>query len=323
MSQPTVISTFAGCGGSSLGYHLAGFKELLAIDFDKHAEQTFKANFPEVPFWNRNIREVDAQEILDFTGLKAGELDVFDGSPPCQGFSTAGKRRMNDDRSQLYKDYVRLVQGLKPKAFVMENVRGLTTGKMKGMLIDMVKELRDSGYQVNARLMDAAHYNTPQTRVRVIFLGVRNDLARPPSYPNPSTKTITLREALEGVDNTGAEVVTYQGKHAHLKGLIRHGKRMADILPNGHGYGLRRLKWNRPSYTVTKTVDRNRYAGLLHPDEDRYLTIPEVKRVCGFPDDFIITGKFEEQWARFGNAVMPPMMKAIASSLRANVLEVA
>src|SRR3990167_6277348 len=98
----TVISTFAGCGGSSLGYKLAGFKELLAIDFDKNAVETFKLNFPDVPVWQEDITKVASFDMLSFTGLKKGELDVLDGSPPCQGFSMAGKRKVSDPRNKLF-----------------------------------------------------------------------------------------------------------------------------------------------------------------------------------------------------------------------------
>ena len=122
MNAPTFISTFAGCGGSSLGYSMAGFRELLAVEWEQNAVDTFKLNFPEVPIYHGDIATLSVDECLRLTGLKEGELDVFDGSPPCQGFSTAGKRNMNDWRNQLFKEYVRLLRGLKPKVFVMENV---------------------------------------------------------------------------------------------------------------------------------------------------------------------------------------------------------
>jgi len=112
MVEPTVISTFAGCGGSSLGYKWAGYKELLAIEWEDNAVQTFKLNFPEIPVWQRDICSVTGKEILDFCNIKRGELDLFDGSPPCQGFSTAGKRQVKDSRNDLFKEYVRLVNDL-------------------------------------------------------------------------------------------------------------------------------------------------------------------------------------------------------------------
>lgn len=130
-NAPTVISTFAGAGGSSLGYSMAGYRELLAVEWDDNAVQTFKLNFHGVPVYHGDIAKLSVEKVLEMTGLNPGELDVFDGSPPCQGFSTAGKRDMNDDRNQLFREYVRLLRGLMPKVFVMENVSGMVKGKMK------------------------------------------------------------------------------------------------------------------------------------------------------------------------------------------------
>ena len=97
-----MISLFAGCGGSSLGYSMAGYRELLAVEWDDHAVETFKLNFPDVPVWHGDIAELSVEECLRLAGLRPGQLDVLDGSPPCQGFSTAGKRKIDDGRNQLF-----------------------------------------------------------------------------------------------------------------------------------------------------------------------------------------------------------------------------
>ena len=128
---PTVISTFAGAGGSSLGYSMAGFRELLAVEWDDNAVATFKLNFPDVPIHHGDITELSTEAALGMTGLQPGELDVFDGSPPCQGFSMSGRRILDDPRNQLFREYVRLLRGLQPKVFIMENVAGLVRGKMR------------------------------------------------------------------------------------------------------------------------------------------------------------------------------------------------
>jgi DNA (cytosine-5)-methyltransferase 1 len=173
---PTVISLFAGCGGSSLGYSMAGYRELLAVEWDDHAVETFKLNFPDVPVWHGDIAKLSVEECLRITGLKPGELDVLDGSPPCQGFSTAGKRKMDDGRNQLFREYVRLLRGLQPKVLVMENVSGMVKGKMKLIFADIMRELKASGYRVSARLMNAMYFGVPQSRERMIFIGVREDI---------------------------------------------------------------------------------------------------------------------------------------------------
>lgn len=173
---PTVISLFAGCGGSSLGYSMAGYRELLAVEWDDHAVETFRANFPEVPVFHGDIAKLSVEEVFRLTGLKPGELDVLDGSPPCQGFSTAGKRKMDDGRNQLFREYIRLLRGLQPKVLVMENVSGMIKGKMKLIFVEILQELKSSGYHVSARLMNAMYYGVPQSRQRMIFVGVRNDI---------------------------------------------------------------------------------------------------------------------------------------------------
>jgi len=174
--SPTVISTFAGCGGSSLGYHWAGFRELLAVEWDDHAVATFQENFPGVPVYHGDIGQLSVDDCLALAGIARGELDVFDGSPPCQGFSQAGKRNLEDPRNQLFAEFVRLLTGLQPRVFVMENVAGLVRGHMKQVFLEIMDCLRGAGYHVEAQLMNAKYFEVPQCRKRVIFVGVREDI---------------------------------------------------------------------------------------------------------------------------------------------------
>ncbi len=177
--KPTVISTFAGCGGSSLGYHLAGFQELLAVEWEDNAAATFKLNFPDVSLFHGDIAKLSVEECMSLAGLtEAGHLDVFDGSPPCQGFSTAGNRKFSDPRNSLFKEYARLLRGLQPKCFVMENVTGMIKGYMKQAYLQIVADLRECGYVVKGQVMNAKYYNVPQSRERVIIIGIRADLSK-------------------------------------------------------------------------------------------------------------------------------------------------
>lgn len=180
---PTVISTFAGCGGSSLGYSMAGYRELLAVEWDDNAVETFRLNFPGVDVYHGDIARLTVEEVLERTGLQPGELAVLDGSPPCQGFSTAGKRDFGDARNQLFREYVRLLRGLQPRCFIMENVSGMVKGKMKLIFAECLRELKSAGYCVSARLMNAMYFDVPQSRERMIFVGVREDLGMEPSHP--------------------------------------------------------------------------------------------------------------------------------------------
>lgn len=319
----TVISTFAGCGGSSLGYKLAGFKELLAIEWDQSAVKTFKLNFPKIPVWKKDICKVTAEETLKFCSLDQGELDVLDGSPPCQGFSMAGKRKVDDFRNDLSQEYIRLIKGLQPKVFVMENVAGMAKGKMKGRFIEIVKKLKQLNYRVKCKQMNAKYYGVPQSRERLIFLGVRNDLKVDPSFPQGNLKIITVTGALRGLEDLG-EVRYPKGIVDKYFFYIKIGKSLADVMQkkvkkNAY-FNLIKVNPNKPVNTITKLFAEG-MSGLVHWKEKRFLTINELKRLSTFPDDFKFIGKFENQWARIGNAVMPKFMQAIAKHIKEYILK--
>ena len=284
--EPTVISTFAGCGGSSLGYQWAGFRELLAIEWDANAVATFQLNFPDVPVWQRDICEVTADEILSTCNLSVGELDVLDGSPPCQGFSTAGKRQVMDPRNDLFKQYVRLIEGLQPRVFVMENVSGMVKGSMKGLFKEIMLQLKGTGYQVKCRLMNAMYYGVPQSRQRLIFIGSRSDMTEP-SYPVPQGLPLSLRSVCPDV-------------------MASRSERINPWIPSC-----------RPCCTITKTA----YRGLFRVAHgERAPSLAELKELSSFPVSFIFAGNDNAAWARIGNSVMPKFMQAIATHIRTEIL---
>lgn len=325
MGAPTVISTFAGCGGSSLGYKMAGFRELLAIDWEAHACETFRANFPDVPCWQRDITTIIGKEIMDFCKIKEGELDVLDGSPPCQGFSTFGKRKVNDTRNYLFMQYARLLGELKPKVFVMENVSGMAKGDMRGIFNSAIAELKSKGYRVAVKQLNAANYGVPQSRQRIFFIGAREDQVFDPAnvfVEMKRTMFISSGEALVGLDIAKEEKIILKGKHLDVWRKMRPGHSAQEILGPNNGFSFRKLDPKRPSITVLKTFSPNGlWAGITHWAEPRYLTIGEYKRICSFPDDFKIEGKITDQVARLGNAVMPLQMKAIAETIKKEILE--
>jgi DNA (cytosine-5)-methyltransferase 1 len=324
MSTPTVISTFAGCGGSSLGYQLAGFRELLAVEWDDNAVATFRLNFPDVPVYYGDIAALSVEECLSLARIAPGDLDILDGSPPCQGFSTAGKRVLDDPRNQLFREYVRLLRGLRPKVFVMENVSGLVKGKMKLMFAEIMRELKASGYVVSARLMNAMYFDVPQSRERLIFIGVRDDLGIAPSHPAPHVVPTCLREALRGVENTPVDLEESRypeaSTHARLLRVMKPGDKGHQHHPNGAMFGLKRLRWDRPARAVLREDGGGASCQNCHPDDLRRLTIPEIKRVSSFPDDFLLTGDVGTRWARIGNSVPPNFMRAIAAHIRDHIL---
>jgi len=326
-SAPTVISTFSGCGGSSLGYKMAGYDVRLACEWDDHAVETYRANFPATPVYHGDVSELMADEAMELAGIGGpGGLDLFDGSPPCQGFSTAGKRATGDGRNQLFRQYVRLLRGLKPRAFVMENVSGMTTGRMRPIFDECLALLRDSGYQVKARVINAQWYGVPQSRSRVIFIGARDDLGITPTHPTPTvTKSITASEALEGAPE-GDDTPTLSEAWRKQWNRLRPGDRMSDVLTRTIGvaasWGTAKLHPHRPSRTLCKQQGGKGYATMLHWAAPRAISIPEAMRLASFPDDFVFPGKYQERWSRIGNSVPPLFMKAIAEHVRVTILEV-
>lgn len=279
----TVISTFSGCGGSSLGYKMAGGKMLLAVEWDDDAVATYRLNFPDTPIYHGDIAKLSVEEALSRTGLKPGELDIFDGSPPCQGFSTAGKREFGDDRNQLFREYVRLLRGLKPKTFVMENVSGMVKGNMKLMFAEILTELKASGYNVSARLMNAMHYGVPQSRERMIFIGVREGFGVQPTHPVGSSRLVMPRKL---------------------------DSRPARYSPRRYGDEL--CSERKPVGTITK-IGRKFWS----PTEE--FGIKSYSYAGSFPDWFEF-GTLENAKNRIGNCVPPKLMQAVASHIYQTIL---
>jgi len=306
---PTVVSLFAGCGGSSLGYSMAGFRELLAVDWDKNAAATFRLNFPDVTFWQGDIVQLSDDEALRLAGVESGQLDVLDGSPPCQGFSTAGKRQLNDPRNSLFHEYVRLLRAFRPRVFVMENVSGLVKGKMKLVFAEIMKELKASGYRVSCRLLNAMWFNVPQSRERLIWIGVREDLGKQATHPMTSERPVNVRQAFQQVPQS--EYVRLAADSLTLRQMraVKPGQR-CKVHHSHH-----RLAWNE----VSPTVDRGGGAGayhIWHPSDDRPISLGEVKRLHFYPDAFTFHGLLSDGFERVGNSVPPLFMRAIALHIR-------
>jgi DNA (cytosine-5)-methyltransferase 1 len=321
-----VITTFAGCGGSSLGYKLAGGRVLVASEWDKNAAAVYRLNHSGTDLIEGDITSLTVDALLARAGLRPGELDIFDGSPPCQGFSTAGKRQFSDDRNQLFREYVRLLRGLKPKVFVMENVSGMVKGSMKLIFAEILQELKASGYRVSARLLNAKYFGVPQSRERMIFIGVRDDLGIEPSHPLPTSAPLTVRWAwTHPTDIRYQQGDTLKGPAALIAphvaaGTNNGGGRVSKwVRGTTSGFGLSRLSWNKPSCTVPK-LSLLSSSPLVHPEYNCRITIDQAKRLASFPDDFQLIGTFNEQWARIGNSVPPNFMKAIATHIRDNIL---
>lgn len=187
MRKYNVIDLFCGCGGFSKGFQQAGFDVRFGIDMWKDATTTYQHNFPSATVLNEDITKITGSTILEMTGLKADDIDVIIGGPPCQGFSVSGKRMIDDERNKLYKSYVELVAELQPKVFVMENVPGLVR-LFKGQVgQQVIEDFTSVGYDVQMKILSADNYGVPQQRKRVFFIGVNKEkISREHEYQYPA-----------------------------------------------------------------------------------------------------------------------------------------
>lgn len=338
----TVVSTFAGGGGSSTGYRLAGGNILAINEFIPSAVDTYLANYPKTIIFPGDIRELTGKMILDRLKLSPGELDILDGSPPCASFSTSGKREKGWGKVKKYSDttqrvddlffeFIRILKEVQPKVFVSENVKGLSIGIAKGVLGTLnrgfglcqsetiLSEFQKCGYKVRWKILNAADYGVPQTRQRLIIIGVRNDLGLTPSFPKRTVnKWVSLREAFEGVDTTN-NGFPFNKKNRTEQWQMKclPGQSVSDLHPRGSYFNFGRYNPDQPSPTLLQATAGKYH---VHYSEDRYPNIIEGKRIQGFPDDYILLGDLHQQWERLGRSVPPLMMEAIAKHIYRHIL---
>lgn len=335
-----VVSTFSGGGGSCLGYRMAGYKVLYANEFVEEAQKTYRANHKNTYLDTRDIRTVKPEEILSIIGLKKGEIDLFDGSPPCCAFSTAGKREKgwgkerdySDGKKQriedLFEEYIRLLDGLQPKTFVAENVSGMVKGKAIGYFKYYLGKMKNCGYNVEAKLLNAKWLGVPQSRERIIFVGVRNDLKQNPAFPKPYKYLYNLRDAFEGLPENRKEkdklIEEIKDKRIGIilsklpKNPPKHIS--ASQIMNGSYYNLIRSSFNEPAPTLCQLGAIHSCACACACDEDRKFTIGEIKRITSLPDDFILTGDYKQQYERAARMVPPVMMMNISKAILQEIL---
>ena len=353
----TVVSCFAGGGGSSTGYRLAGGNILLINEFVEEAIASYKKNYPDTPVLVDDIKKYAGKDFLDKVKLKEGELDILDGSPPCSAFSVAGKREKGWDKTKnysdgktveniedLFLDFIRVAKDIKPKVIVAENVKGITFGEATKKLNEFVKAFENIGYYVTYKVLNAADFGVPQARERTIFICVREDVADAIGlswinligiFPNEFGYQISMEDAIENIENDEAEIKElrdfYEG--SFQKKFLdpipfrpdRHTKpsdpQFREWNPKASCFNMIRPCPTMPSPTLTQQGQKKGLSGVFHYAENRKLTIKELRRLMSLPEDYELTGTFDQQAERIGRMVAPKMMAEVAKSIYENVLK--
>ncbi|HHD2772819.1 TPA: DNA cytosine methyltransferase [Clostridium perfringens] len=347
MNKPKILDLFCGCGGLSLGFENAGFEVALAIDIWDDAIQTYNNNHSKSVAICKDINELDNNYLKMFS-QKENIVGVI-GGPPCQGYSTVGTRDVNDPRNHLYLEYCRVVEIIKPKFFVIENVKGLLTlnnGMFKDDIIDRFSKL---GYNVSFKLLNASNYGVPQNRQRVFFVGLKEadfDFPIEKDYKVSTFEAISdlpeldaMEEHLEIYPYKNVEVSEYQKlmrkdsnmiynhnetKHTeqtkNIISMIKDGGRISD-LPDEY-WGIRkynkafqRMNSKEPSHTID-TGHRN----YFHYKENRVPSVRECARIQSFPDKFVFIGAKTSQYKQVGNAVPPLLAEEIAKQIKKYII---
>lgn len=333
-----VVDLFAGAGGMTQGFHSAGFKSLLAIDFDKDSCLTYKDNFPETEVICDNIANVDNDSIRKLVG-EAG-VDVIIGGPPCQGFSALGKQLSDDPRNKLWQEYLRIVRFLSPRVWIMENVPEI----LKSQEFEEVKKMADElGYSLEARILNSANYGVPQRRQRAIIIASKKPgLKHPiPTNHNPEEDNLfnqdikpwrTVREAFAGLSLKPDSENWHVGRNATETSVKRYaavplgGNRFDlpyELQPNcwrkkktGSTDVFGRLWWDKPSLTIRTEFYKPEKGRYLHPSENRPITLREGARLQTFPDSFKFVGSQTSVGRQIGNAVPCEMAHQIALTVK-------
>lgn len=327
-----VISLFSGCGGLDLGFERAGFKIPVANEFDKTIWETFKANHPNTYLIEGDIRKVKKEDIGEFLD---GEVDGIIGGPPCQSWSEAGSLRgIDDERGQLFYDYIRILKDFKPKFFLAENVSGMLANRHSIAVKNIVKLFSDAGYDVTINLVNAKDYSVAQERKRVFYIGFRKELNIKFQFPEGSTKAekekITLRDIIWDLQDSAMPALEKNSANPNAINNNEYfiGKYSTIFMSRNRVKG-----WDEQAYTVQASgrqcqlhpqapkmtkIDKNRYEFTKgYENLYRRMTVREIARVQGFPDTFkFLYSKVDVGYKMIGNAVPVNLAYEIAKAIK-------
>ena len=342
MSKPKVIDLFCGAGGLALGLREAGFDIVASVEQDPVACRTYRRNFGD-HLIEQDIHNLSVSELLKFAGLREGECALLAGGPPCQGFSVQRRGPDDDPRNDLVLQYLRFVEGVMPKFFLMENVSGLMSKRGTPFLEKILARVSQLGYKTHLKKIEAAEFGVPQMRKRVILIGERS-LAEEctftfPEGPFDATQYRTVRDAIANLPSPPLDGRSHPDFANHAREIRISPvnlERLQHIPPGGgrehlpdhlqlachknnpghrHMDVYGRLAWDTPSGTITARFDSFTRGKFAHPVEHRSITLREGARLQTFPDSFVFDGNRGEIAKQIGNAVPPLLARALGESI--------
>lgn len=320
--SPTFIEVCAGCGGLSSGLIEAGFKPLLLNDNNKACCDTLKMNHPGVKVECCSMEKLDITKYID-------KVDLFTGGVPCQSFSQAGLRKgLNDSRGELMFKFIEMVNIIKPKVFMIENVKGLVNHNKGKTIINIITKMKESGlYEINYKVLNSFDYNVPQKRERIFIIGILNTNTKKFEFPKPLETKKYLKDVLYDVPSSPCAQYN-QTKIDLFKQIPQGGcwinlpidlqksylKKSFDSTGGKRGI-LHRLSMEKPCLTLLCTPSQKQ-TERCHPLEERPLSVREYARIQTFKDNFIFTGSISSQYKQIGNAVPVELAKHIGESIK-------
>jgi DNA (cytosine-5)-methyltransferase 1 len=319
--KPKFIEVCSGCGGLSYGFINKGFEPIFLNEINKTFCQTLEANHPNVNIINKSMEDLDLEPYVN-------KVDLLMGGVPCQSFSQAGKREgLNDKRGNLILTFINMINKLKPKVFLIENVKGLKTHEKGKTLETILEKINNIGcYKTHFKVLNANDYNVPQKRERMIIIGVKNNIKKDYQFPKPFDYKPTLKDVLE--DCPKSEGALYDEKKFKVLDLVPEGGCWVDLpekiqkeymmksyFSGGGKRGIaKRLDMNKPSLTLLTTPSQKQ-TERCHPKETRPLQILEYARIQTFPDNYIFKGSLNKKYMQIGNAVPVKLAESIAESI--------
>lgn len=322
------IDLFSGAGGLSLGFDRAEYNNIFSVEYDKACCKTYHLNFPQHNIVCEDIQNIDKSELDRLIGNE--EVDVIIGGPPCQGFSKAGnigRTFVDDPRNALFKEFVRIVDYINPKVFVMENVSAMATHKNGKTLQEIIDSFRKAGggYNVKWEVLNSADYGVPQERRRIFIVGVNNSIDKEFYFPDKNDQRVNVESAIGDLPRLKSGESSLIENHVamnHSKQMlekmsyVKEGGDRNDIpeaLRPTSGDIRKYIRYDRKKPSVCVTGDMRK---IFHYEQNRALTPRELARLQTFPDDFVFEGTSIQIQQQIGNAVPPTLANKVACRVR-------